>query len=131
MQQFSNNASDEGIHLQCVVLELCSLGNQRRPRILLDECIQCRHEAVFLCSERHPERETYLNSLALSLDYRSDHQGNSHDLNEAISLYEETLCRAGHRSRDPLLNNPGLILLDRFNQRGDIYDLMRAISLHW
>ncbi|KAG1900253.1 uncharacterized protein F5891DRAFT_952696, partial [Suillus fuscotomentosus] len=69
----------------------------------LDECIQCRHAAVFLCSERHSEHETYLNSLALSLDYRSDHRGNSHDLNEAISLYEETLClcRAGHRSRDP------------------------------
>ncbi|KAG1823404.1 uncharacterized protein BJ212DRAFT_1261843, partial [Suillus subaureus] len=144
------DAFDEGIHLRRVVLELCPLGNKRRPRALhelaqaveqrfqqhgsiddLDECIQCRREAVSLCCEGHSERGTYLNNLASSLSHRFDHQGTSGDLNETISLYKEVLRLrpVGHKYRDLSLNNLGAVLLTRFNQCNDINDITRAISL--
>ncbi|KAG2139400.1 CHAT domain-containing protein [Suillus cothurnatus] len=144
------DASDEGIRLRRVVLELCPLGNEHRPRALhelaqeverrfqqrgsiddLNECIQCHREAVSLFSEGHSERETYLNNLALSLKHRFDHQGNSDDLNEAISLHEEALrpCPVGHKIRDFSLDNLGSALLARFHQRGDINDVIRSMSL--
>ncbi|KAG1721705.1 CHAT domain-containing protein [Suillus lakei] len=145
------DASDEGIHLRRIVLDICPLGHQHRPRALdklaravrarfdrhgtiddLDECIQHRREAVSLCPEGHSGRDTYLNNLASSLLSRFDHQRKSYDLNEAISLYEEALrlCPVGHKSRAFSLGNLGGTLCDRFNQRSDIDDLDRAISLH-
>ncbi|KAG2344406.1 hypothetical protein BDR05DRAFT_999166 [Suillus weaverae] len=145
------DASDEGIHLQRVVLELCPLGNEHRPEALdklawalitrfekcgsiddLDECIQHRREAVSLCSEGHSKLEIYLNNLAYSLDNRFGHQGKNHDLDEAISLYEDVLRLrpVGHKSRGLSLNNLGLILLTRYNQDGDVNNINRAISLH-
>ncbi|KIK33824.1 hypothetical protein CY34DRAFT_789244, partial [Suillus luteus UH-Slu-Lm8-n1] len=73
------DASDEGICLRQVVLDLCPVGHPRRPRALdklsdalesrftqsgniddLDECIQFRHEAVSLCPEGHTDRDVYL-----------------------------------------------------------------------
>ncbi|KAG2339280.1 hypothetical protein BDR05DRAFT_992138 [Suillus weaverae] len=103
------DASDEGIHLRRVVLEL----------------------SVSLCSEGHSERDTYLNNLALSLLYRFNYQGNSDDLNEAISLYEEALRLrpVGHKYHDSSLNNLGTALITRFNQHYDVNDVMRVISL--
>ncbi|KIK33017.1 hypothetical protein CY34DRAFT_813906, partial [Suillus luteus UH-Slu-Lm8-n1] len=145
------DASDEGIHLRRIVLELCPLGHQLRPSALdslssslrsrftqygniddLDEGIQFRREAVSLCPEGHPDRDTYLNNLALSLNIRFDHQGKPDDLDEAISLHEEALLLRPVRdeSRDVSLNNLGLALATRFNKRGDIDDVTRAISLH-
>ncbi|KAG2139846.1 uncharacterized protein EDB93DRAFT_1298115 [Suillus bovinus] len=142
-----NDASDEGIHLRRVVLELCPLGHRLRPRALdelagavrarfiqhgsiddLDTSIELRREAVSLCSEEH---DTYLNNLAYSLMLRFEHQGNPNDLDEAISLHEEALRLRplGHESRDSSLDNLGGILLDRFKKRGDIDDINRAISL--
>ncbi|KAG1758634.1 CHAT domain-containing protein [Suillus occidentalis] len=145
------DASDEGICLRRVVLELCPVGHQHRPRALdvlsnalqsrftqsgniddLDECIQFRREAVSLCPEGHPGRDLYLNNLALSLSsYRFDHQGKPDDLDEAISLYEEALLLSpvGHKSRDITLDNLGGALVTRFNQHGDRDDITRAISL--
>ncbi|KAG2133895.1 hypothetical protein BD769DRAFT_497302 [Suillus cothurnatus] len=143
------DASDEGVHLRRVVLELCSLGNARRPRALhglaqavearfhqlgtiddLAESIQHGREALCLCPEGHSERDTYLNNLALSLDYRFDHQGSSDDLNEAISLHEEALRLrpVGHKYRNFSLDNLGGALRSRFNQGGDVNDI-RSISL--
>ncbi|KAG2094853.1 CHAT domain-containing protein [Suillus discolor] len=145
------DASDEGIHLRRVVLELCPLGHPLRPRTLdklaqavearfdqhgsiddLDTSIQLGREAVSLCSEGHADRDTYLNNLAFSLVSRFDHQGNTNDLNEAISLYEAALHLrpVGHESRDFSLDNLGGALVDRFKKRGDIEDLTRAISLY-
>ncbi|KAG1830068.1 hypothetical protein DFJ58DRAFT_750614 [Suillus subalutaceus] len=144
------DASDEGIHLRRVILELCPLGSAHRPKALdnlaqavearfdqrgtiddLAESIQHEREAVSLCPEGHSERDTYLNNLAYSLKSRFDHQGNSDDLNEAISLYEEALRLrpVGHKSRDFSLNNLGLALWTRFKQRGDVNDIIRSISL--
>ncbi|KAG1728461.1 CHAT domain-containing protein [Suillus lakei] len=144
------DASDEGIHLRRIVLDICPLGHQHRPRALhelaqavearfdrhgtiddLDECIQHRREAVSLCSEGHSGRDTYLNNLALSLCSRFNHQRKSYDLNEAISLHEEALRLrpVGHKYRDTSLDNLGGALRDRFNQRGDVDDIDRAISL--
>ncbi|KAG2029055.1 hypothetical protein BDR03DRAFT_976094, partial [Suillus americanus] len=144
------DASDEGIHLRRVVLELCPLGNARRLNALdklasallthfeqhgniddLDECIHCFREAVSLCSEGHSERETYLNNLAYSLESRFDHQNNSDDLNEAISLYEETLRMRpiGHKSRHFSLSNQGTSLFTRFKKHNDLNDIVKAISL--
>ncbi|KAG1862765.1 CHAT domain-containing protein [Suillus subalutaceus] len=145
------DASDEGLHLRRVVLHLCPLGHQDRPRALdklawalitrfrqrgsivdLEECIQCHREAVSLCPEGHSERDSYLNDLAYSLRSRFDHLGISHNLDEAISLYEEALRLrpVGHESRDYSLNNLGGALLTRFNRSGDIDDINRGISLH-
>ncbi|KIK40192.1 hypothetical protein CY34DRAFT_283651 [Suillus luteus UH-Slu-Lm8-n1] len=146
------DASDEGICLRRVVLDLCPVGHQLRPRALdklsnalesrfsqsgkiddLDECIQFRREAVSLCPEGHPGRDLYLNNLALSLGhFRFDHQGNPNDLDEAISFYEEALRLrpVGHEFRDISLDNLGLALVTRFNQRDAIDDITRAISLH-
>ncbi|KAG0702789.1 CHAT domain-containing protein [Suillus ampliporus] len=146
------DASDEGIQLRRIVLELCPPGRQDRPGALnelsrslnrrfsqrggiddIDESIQLHREAVSLCPEGHPDRDTCLNNLAVSLIYyRFAHQGQSEDLNEAISLYEEALrlCPIGHESRDSSLDNLGGALVIRFNQRGDINDVNRAISLH-
>jgi tetratricopeptide (TPR) repeat protein len=144
------DASDEGIHIRQVILELCPLGNERRPKALyklgwafrsrfeqcgsiddLDESIQRGREAVSLSSEGHSERYAYLNALAWSLWTRFNHQGNYHDLNEAISLYEEALrlCPVGHNNRDLPLHSLGLALYTRFNQRSDVNDINRAISL--
>ncbi|KAG2139860.1 CHAT domain-containing protein [Suillus bovinus] len=141
------DASDEGIHLRRVVLELCPLGHRLRPRALnrlagavkarfiqhgsiddLDTSIQLGREAVSLCSKEH---DGYLNSLASSLYLRFKHQGNPNDLDEAISLHEEALRLrpVGHNYRDNSLNNLGGVLLDRFIKRGDIDDINRAISL--
>ncbi|KAG2139385.1 CHAT domain-containing protein [Suillus cothurnatus] len=144
------DASDEGIHLRRVLLELCPLGNAHRPRALdklafavrarfeqrgtiddLAESIQHRREALSLCPEGHSERDTYLNNLAYSLDCRFDHQGNSDDLNEAISLYEEALRLrpVGHKYRSDSLDNLGEALRTCFKQRGDVNDIIRSINL--
>ncbi|KAG2109195.1 CHAT domain-containing protein [Suillus cothurnatus] len=144
------DTSDEGIHVQRVVLELCPLGNEHRPNALdmlgralrprfeqcgsidnLDESIQRSREAVSLCSEGHSKCYVYLNELAMSLLTCFNHQGNYHDLNEAISLYEEALrlCPIGHQYRDFTLDNLGSALITRFNQRSDVNDINRAISL--
>ncbi|KAG1790464.1 CHAT domain-containing protein [Suillus plorans] len=145
------DASDEGIRLRRVVLELCPLGHQLRPRALdklaravqgrfdqhgsiddIDTSIQLRREAVSLCPEGHAGHDTYLNNLAYSLQSRFDHQGKPNDLDEAISLHEEALrlCPVGDKSRYYLLDNLGGVLAERFNKRGDIDDITRAISLH-
>ncbi|KAG1850199.1 CHAT domain-containing protein [Suillus subalutaceus] len=144
------DASDEGIHLRRVILELCPLGNAHRPKALnklaqavearfqqrgtiddLAESIQHKREAVSLCPEGHFERETYLNNLAYSLRFRFDHQGNSDDIDEAISLFEEALRLrpVGHKYRNSSLDNLGSALHTRFNQRGDVDDIIRSISL--
>ncbi|KAG1817707.1 CHAT domain-containing protein [Suillus subaureus] len=136
------DASDEGIHLRRVILELCPLGNAYRPKALnklaqvvearfqqrgtiddLAESIQHKREALSLCPEGHSERETYLNNLAYSLWFRFDHQGNSDDVNEAISLFEEALRLrpVGHEYRSALRT--------RFNQCSDVNDIIRSISL--
>jgi tetratricopeptide (TPR) repeat protein len=144
------DASDEGIHLRRIVLQLCPLGHEYRPDALnklssalrshfkqcgsiddLDECIQFHREAVSLCPEGHSHHDTYMNNLAYSLHYRFDHQRKSHDLDEAISLYEEVLLLRpiGHKYRDTSLDNLGRALDSRFHQHGDICDINRAISL--
>jgi tetratricopeptide (TPR) repeat protein len=146
------DASDEGICLRRVVLELCTVGHQRRPEALnnlssafesrfrqsgniddLDKCIQFRREAVSLCPEGHTDRGVYLNNLAVSLGiYRFNHQGNPIDLDEAISLHEEALRLrpVGHEFRDFSLSTLGGALVTRFNERGAIDDITRAISLY-
>ncbi|KAG1775501.1 CHAT domain-containing protein [Suillus placidus] len=145
------DTSDEGICLRRVVLELCHLGREHRPRALdklswdlklrftrcgniddLDECIQFRREAVSLCPEGHAGRDQYLNNLALSLKVRFDHQGKPNDLDEAISLHEEALRlrTVGHESRDSSLNNLGHALATRFKGRGNIDDITRAVSFY-
>ncbi|KAG2159485.1 uncharacterized protein EDB93DRAFT_290536 [Suillus bovinus] len=121
------DASDEGIHLRTVVLELCPLGHRLRHRAFdelaaavrarfdqhgsiddLDTSIQLCREAVSLCSEGH---DVYLNNLAYSLQLRFQHQGNPNDLDEAISLHEEVLCLrpVGHEYRDSSLDNLGVV----------------------
>ncbi|KAG2119367.1 CHAT domain-containing protein [Suillus clintonianus] len=151
VHSLSVDSSDEGIHFQRVVLELCPLGHQNRPSALkilsqslstrflrrgsiddIDESIQLGREAISLLSEGHLQRGDYLNELAVSLDYRFDHQGKSHDLNESISLCEEALLLyrpVGHESRDISLNNLGGALFTRFTKYGNIDDIKRAISL--
>ncbi|KAG1830288.1 CHAT domain-containing protein [Suillus subalutaceus] len=145
------DASDGGIHLRRVVLELCPLGHQHRPRALyklsrslyarftqcgsiddLDESIRLGREAVSLLSEGHPDCSGYMNDLALSLASRFDHQGKPNDLDEAISLYEEVLRMrpVGHKYRDIPLDNLGRALVRRFNRCKDIDDITRAISLY-
>ncbi|KAG1810554.1 uncharacterized protein BJ212DRAFT_1484125 [Suillus subaureus] len=118
--QLPKDASDEGIHLRRVILELCPPGHQLRPRVFdelaqavearfdqygniddLDMSIQFGREALSLCPEGHSDRDYYLNNLAFSLDSRFDHQGKPNDLDEAIffidditravSLYHEAL----------------------------------------
>ncbi|KAG2344813.1 TPR-like protein, partial [Suillus weaverae] len=145
------DASDEGIHLRRVVLELCPLGHQLRSRALhwlaqavearfqqcgsiddIDEAIQFRREAVFLCPEGHSDCDVYLNNLALSLVFRFNHQGKPYDLDEAISLHEKALRLrpVGHKSRDFSLDNLGGAFIARFNKRGGVDDITRAISLY-
>ncbi|KAG1721931.1 hypothetical protein EDD22DRAFT_962374 [Suillus occidentalis] len=145
------DASDEGICLRRVVLELCPLGHQLRPRALdelsralfsrftqsgniddLDESIQFLREAMSLCPERHTDRAVYLDNLAILLgSCRFRHQGNPNDLDEAIYLHEEALRLhpVGHESRDSSLRSLGCALVTRFNNRGAIDDITRAISL--
>ncbi|KAG1774496.1 CHAT domain-containing protein [Suillus placidus] len=142
------DASDEGICLRRVVLELCPLGHQFCLIALdklsaalgsrftqcgnidvLDEGIQFGREAVSLCPEGHSDRNYYLNNLASSLNVCFNHQGKPNDLDEATSGYEETLhlCPIGHESRDTLLGNLGLT---RFNKCSDIDDITQAVSLY-
>jgi CHAT domain-containing protein len=143
------DASDEGIHLRKVVLELCPLGHRHRPSALdalalatearfdqhgsiddLDKSIQLGREAVSLFPEGHADG--YLNNLAISLVSRFDHQGIPNDLNEAISLHEEALRlrSVGHEYRDSSLDGLGGALVTRFYEYGNIDDITRAISLY-
>ncbi|KIK37570.1 hypothetical protein CY34DRAFT_810181 [Suillus luteus UH-Slu-Lm8-n1] len=143
--------SDEYICLRQIVLELCPLGNEHRPKSLdtlawairsrfeqcgsiddLDECIQRGREAVSLCSEGHSGRDSYLNNLGYSILSRFDHQGDPDDLEEAISLYEEALSLrpVGHNSRHFSLDNLAVAVVPRFKLRGDVNDITRAINLH-
>ncbi|KAG2099251.1 CHAT domain-containing protein [Suillus discolor] len=145
------DASDEGIHLRRVVLELCPLGHRLRPRTIdklaqavearfdqhgsiddLDTSIQHGREAVSLCPEGHADRDSYLNNLAFSLVSRFKHQGNTNDLNDAISLYEQALHLrpVGHKSRHYSLDNLGNALINLFSKRGNIDDMTRAINLY-
>ncbi|KAG2086768.1 CHAT domain-containing protein [Suillus discolor] len=145
------DASDEGIHLQRVILELCHLGHQLRPRALdelaqavlarfdqhgsiddLDMSIQLGREAVSLIPEGHASRDIYLDNLATSLTSRFYHQGKLNDLDEAISFHEEALRLrpVGHQYRNVSLDNLGGVLVDRFRKRDDIDDITRAISLY-
>ncbi|KAG1850081.1 CHAT domain-containing protein [Suillus tomentosus] len=145
------DASDEGIHLRRVVLELCPLGHPLRPRTLdelaravfarfgqhgsiddVDTSIQLWRETVSLCPEGRAGRDSYLNNSAVSLVSRFHHQGNPNDLDEAIFMYEEALHLrpVGHESRDSSLDHLGGALVDRFNKRGNIEDMTRAISLN-
>ncbi|KAG1778827.1 CHAT domain-containing protein [Suillus placidus] len=145
------DASEEGICLRRVVLELCPQGHQSRLSAFdklssalisrftqrgniddLDERIRFLREAVSLCPEGHSDLAYYLNDLAVSLGhYRFDHQGKSNDLDEAISLYEEALRLrpVGHEYRNTSLNSLGSILVTRFHKRKDIDDITRAVSL--
>ncbi|KAG1722804.1 hypothetical protein EDB19DRAFT_1954420 [Suillus lakei] len=145
----------EGTYLRSIgvdiLLELCPLGHQRRPRALdklswvlferftqrgsiddIDESIRLRREAVSLCPEGHADRDDYLNNLACSLQSRFNHQGQYRDLNEVISTHEEVLRLhpVGHETRDISLDHLGFALLTCFNHRGVIDDINRAISLH-
>ncbi|KAG1775553.1 CHAT domain-containing protein [Suillus placidus] len=144
------DASDEGIHLRRIVLQLCPLGHQHRPQVLhglswalcirfrqcggiddIDESIRVGREAISLCPKEHTGRASYLNDLAYSLRFRFDHQGRSHDLDEAICLFEEALRMhpVGYESRHVSLSTLGGALRSRFIQGGDIDDIDRAISL--
>ncbi|KAG1732254.1 CHAT domain-containing protein [Suillus paluster] len=147
-----DDASDQGIRLRRVVLELCPAGHQGRPRSLdrlasvfrarfvrlgnvddVDEGIQLYREAVFLCPEGHPDHDFYLDGLAYLLRCRFEHQGDPHDLNEVIFLLEEALRLrpVGHNSRGRLLGNLAGALIIRFKRcDGDIDDINRAISLN-
>ncbi|KAG1775171.1 hypothetical protein EV702DRAFT_1269531 [Suillus placidus] len=151
-QNLTKDASEEGICLRRVVLELCPQGHQHRLRALddlswilitrftqcgniddLDENIRFLREAVSLCPEGHFDPAYYLNMLAVSLGhYRFDHQGKPNDLDEAISLYEEALRLrpVGHEYHNVSLNNLGAALVSRFNERKHIDDITRAISLY-
>ncbi|KAG2139825.1 CHAT domain-containing protein [Suillus bovinus] len=116
------DASDEGIHLRRVVLELCPSGHQLRPSALdelaqahgstddVDTSIQLCREAVSLCPEGHVGRDAYLNNLAAFLMSRFNHQGKPNDLDESISLHEEVLrlCPVGHIYRGALLTPSSL-----------------------
>ncbi|KAG1816836.1 CHAT domain-containing protein [Suillus subaureus] len=145
------NASDEDIHFGQVILELCPLGHELRPRTLdslswalrsrfrqhgsiddLNTSIQLGRDAMSLCPERHADRDFYLDNLALSLVSRFHHQGKPSDLNEAISLYEEALCLCpvGHESRDYSLDSLGSACFTCFFKRGDTDALTRAINLY-
>ncbi|KAG1752450.1 CHAT domain-containing protein [Suillus paluster] len=145
------DASDQGIQLRRIVLELCPLGHRHRLRALdelsralrarfsqhgsiddLDESIQLHRDAVSMLPEGHCSRDIYLNELAFSITQRVNHQGKLHDLDEAISLHEEALRLrpVGHVSRDSSLDNLGGALRTRFEKLGDINDLNRAISLY-
>ncbi|KAG2122494.1 CHAT domain-containing protein [Suillus clintonianus] len=144
------DASDEGIHLRRVVLELYPLRHQQRAATFttlalalqirfrdrgsiddLDESIQLGREAVSLCPEGHSDRGACLNNLAVSVRSRFDHQGKSHDLDEAISILEEALrlWPVGHEFRDFSLGNLGTALSIRFSKRGNVDDINRAVSL--
>ncbi|KAG1888228.1 CHAT domain-containing protein [Suillus subluteus] len=144
------DASDEGIYLRQLMLELCPLGNQHNPSALdklantvkarfqrcgnfddLDQNIQLGREVVSMCPEGYPNRVTYLINLAVSLRRRFDHRGNFHDLDEVISLYEEALPLrpVGHEYHDASLDGLGRALLARFNECSDIDDINRATGL--
>ncbi|KAG2085393.1 CHAT domain-containing protein, partial [Suillus discolor] len=148
------DASDEGIHLRRVVLELCPHGHQLIQLRLrarynlaqavearfdqhgniddLDTSIQLRREAMSLSPEGHADRHIHLNNLAVSLAFRFDHQGKLNDLDDAISFYEESLhlCPVEDESRDFSLDNLGSALVARFTKRRNVVDLTRAITLH-
>ncbi|KAG1749483.1 CHAT domain-containing protein [Suillus lakei] len=139
-------ASDEDIALRQIVLGLCPLDCPHRPRTLailsevlatrftrcgsiddIDECIRLLREASSLSF-----MEDCPNKLAHSLLSRFYHQGQSYDLDKAISVNEEALCLhpVGHKFRSVSLSHLGGALVARFNRRGDIDDINRAISLH-
>ncbi|KAG1861176.1 hypothetical protein DFJ58DRAFT_744323 [Suillus subalutaceus] len=83
------DASDDGIQLRRVqskhaLMNAASIED-------LEESIKLGREARFSCApEGHPDRPANLNTLATSIGSRFNHQGKSDDLDEAISLFEES-----------------------------------------
>ncbi|KAF8431483.1 CHAT domain-containing protein [Boletus edulis BED1] len=97
----------------------------------LDEAIVLRREALELCPQGHPDRSTYLNSLANSLSTRYKQLGATADLDEAIVLAREALelCPQGHPHCSTYLNNLANSLSTRYKQLGEMADLDEAIVL--
>jgi hypothetical protein len=69
----------------------------------------CR-EALAICPPGHPNRSSFLNNLANSIDTRYKQSGRMEDLEEMITYHREalTLCHPGHRNRPSSLNNLAL-----------------------
>ncbi|KAG2114887.1 CHAT domain-containing protein [Suillus cothurnatus] len=145
------DASDKGIQLRRVIIEICPLDHQFRPKALneladavearfkqcgsiddIDETIQLRREALSMCPEGHADRDSCLNNLAFSLVSCFNHQGKPNDLDEGISLHEEALRLrpVGHKYRDFSLVNLGSALITRSEKRRDMNDITRAVSLY-
>ncbi|KAG2134129.1 CHAT domain-containing protein [Suillus clintonianus] len=144
------DASDEGIRLRLIVLELCPFGNQHNPTALdklakalkarfrqcasiddLDQNIQLGRDIISVCPKEYPNRVAYLINLAESLNRRFDYQRKSHDLDEVIFLYEEALPLrpVGHEYHDASLDGLGRALLTRFHECSGIDDINRATGL--
>ncbi|KAG2088911.1 hypothetical protein BD769DRAFT_1396197, partial [Suillus cothurnatus] len=124
------DASDEGVQLRRVILELCPLGHQLRPRAL-DKLAQ----AVEARFNQHGSIDDLDMSIQLGRSCgasRFDQQGKPDDLDEAISLYEEALrlCPDGHESHDFSLENLGGALVTRFQEYSDFDDITQAVSLY-
>jgi hypothetical protein len=71
----------------------------------------------------------------VALNYRFKHEGESRDIDEAISLHEEALLLhpVRHESRDRTLSSLASAILHRFQQCSDISDINdinRAINLY-
>ncbi|KAG1830064.1 CHAT domain-containing protein [Suillus subalutaceus] len=121
--------------MRATVLQVIAPSVQRAPTFIASRQGQMASIIRFsLCPEGHSERDTYLNNLAYALRSRFDHQGNSDDLNEAISLHEEALRLrpVGHKYRHFSLDNLGFAPLQPVSTNATLdasEDLDEAINL--
>ncbi|KAJ2920535.1 hypothetical protein H1R20_g16558, partial [Candolleomyces eurysporus] len=98
----------------------------------LDEAVIVHRRALQLLPVLHPQRSSFLNTLACAILSRFRQNGSHEDLNEAIPLFREALQLRPVTSpdRSQVLNNLAVALTSRFEQKGADDDLNEAISLH-
>ena len=86
----------------------------------LDAVIEHYREAVQHCPSEHPDRSTFYNNLANTVNTRFDRLGNVVDLEEAIECHRDALrlCPPGHLNRPSFLIDLSLTLSTRFEQQG-------------
>jgi hypothetical protein len=96
----------------------------------LDTAITLHRDALHIRTLPHASRPASLSSLASALYSRFYRTGQLQDLDEAVSIYRESLTSSSHPGQLAWLHSLSAALLVRFGKTGQLLDLQDAISLY-
>ncbi|KAG6329806.1 hypothetical protein ID866_9282, partial [Astraeus odoratus] len=128
---------DMAISLHQQALDLCPIGHPHRSSSLnnlasyLDEAISLHNKALVLRPVGHPHRPSSLNNLAMCMQSRYESQAILGDLEEGISLLQQSLslCAPGSMKWTSIARVLSLSLGDQFSKTYQISDILQALSL--